>query len=124
VDRITTAQDLKETLVMLDQRETLVRMERGEHLEKLEDGVLMAEEARLDKLEIPEIQELMVFRESLVLEDLEVQLDRMVHQDPEEKMGTQDPEVPEVSQVLLEIRAEEDLLVARESQESPELEVL
>lgn len=124
VDRITTAQDPKETLVMLDQRENLVRMVSRVSLVNLEDRELMAEEAHLDNLEIPESQELMVCRESLVLEDLEVHLDQMVHQDPEEKMGTLDPGVLEVAQVLLAIKVEEELLVARESQENQDLRVL
>lgn len=124
MDLITSTQDLKETPVMLDQRESLVRMARREHLESLEEGELMAEEARLEYLEIPESLDLMVFKESLVLEDPEVQVDRLVHRDPEEKMGTRDPEVPEVVQVLGEKRAEGDLLVARESQEIPDLKVL
>lgn len=90
----------------------------------LEEGELMAEEAHLDSLEMLESQELTVLLENLVLEDLEVHLDQMVHQGPEEKMGTLDPEVPEVSQVQLEKRAEEGLLVVRESQETLDLRVL
>lgn len=124
LEKITTAQDLKETLVMLDHRESLVMMERWEQRVNLEEGDLMAEEAHLDRLEIPESQELMVLLERLVSEDLEVHLDRLVHQEAEEKMETLDPEVPEDSQVPLERRAGEELLVARESQESQDRRVL
>ncbi|TNN33976.1 Collagen alpha-3(VI) chain [Liparis tanakae] len=66
---------------------------------------------------MPESQELMVFREKLVLEDQEANQDQTVHQDPEEKMETLDPEVPEAVQVPLEIREGEELLVARVSPE-------
>lgn len=123
-DKITTKQDRKETLVMLDQRESLVKMERREALVKSEEGELMAEEVHLDSLEILESQEPMVCRESLALVDLEVHLDLMVPQDPEEKMGTRDPGVLAVTQVRLGKRAEEELLVARESQETQDLRVV
>lgn len=123
MEKITTAQDLKETPVMLDHRESLVRMDRKEAPVNSEEGELMAEEANLERLVIPDRQELMVFRENLVLEDQEAHQDQTVHQDPEEKMETLGPEVPEVAQVPLEIRGEEELLVARVNQESQDLRV-
>lgn len=124
VDEMTGAQGQKEILVMLDQRERLERMEIREALVKSEEREPMAEEAHLDRLEIPEGQELMVCRESLVLEDLEVHLDQRVHQDPEEKLGTLDLGDPVEARALLERRVEEELLVARESQETQDLRVL
>lgn len=121
VDEITAALDRKENPVMLDQRERPGRMERKEAPGNSEEGEQMAEEANLDRQEIPESQALMVFREKLVLEDQEANQDQTVHQDPEEKMETLDPEVPEAVQVKLEIREEEELLVARVSPEIQDL---
>ncbi|XP_051815101.1 golgin subfamily A member 6-like protein 1 isoform X2 [Acanthochromis polyacanthus] len=123
VDKITIVQGLKETPVMPDQWESPERMEIREALVKSEEGEPMAEEVPLDRLEILEGQELMVCRESLVLEDLEVQLDQIVHQDPEEKMGTLDRGVLEEAQAPVERRVEEELLVVRESQETQDLRV-
>ncbi|XP_028292251.1 uncharacterized protein LOC114455298 [Gouania willdenowi] len=111
-------EDLRGTLVMLDQREILVKMEIQAALVNLEEGGLMAEEVHLVRLEILESQELMVCKESWVLEGLEDHLDPMVHQGLEEKMETLGPGVLEVAQVLLEIRDEGEPSVERESQET------
>lgn len=124
VAKITTVEDLKETLVMQDHRENLVRMERREALGKMDDGAMMAEEAHQDNLDLPASQEQSVFQESLVLQDLEANLDRMVYQETKEKMETLVQGVLEEPQVLLEKKEDEDLLVERESQEIQDLRVL
>lgn len=117
MEEITTDLDLKESLVMLVLRVSQVEMEELARVETLAEGDPTAEEEHLGRLELLVGLVRRVSLESPVSQDLEGLRDQTDLQDSKERKETLGRGGPEEALAPQEKRGDEELSVARESQE-------